>query len=143
MLIPWRPLGAAISYGILGPIVGAGVIAIIFAPAVANLGPFEGSLAAEFMFRAYIVGGPPMIATGFLAAIASKKRRLPSLTLQSAVLGFILTGLSMLLLTSLAPAETEPNTAFILWVATAGAFGGFGAALLTALIMVLRKPIAD
>jgi hypothetical protein len=143
MVIPWRPLTAAIFYAGLGPLVGAAVIALIFAPAVANLGPLEGGVAAEFLFRAYLVGAPPMIATGFLAGLSSRKRRLPTLTLQSAVLGFIFTGLSMLLLTSLAPAPTEPNTGFILWVATAGAFGGFGAALLTALIMVLRRPIAD
>jgi hypothetical protein len=140
--MPWRPLGAAISYGILGPIVGAAILAIIFAPAVANLGPFEGSMAAEFMFRAYIVGGPPMIATGFLAALASRKRRLPSLTLLSAGLGFVLTAISLLLLTAVVP-ETETPLGLTLWGAAAGAFGGFGAALLTALITVLRKPIAD
>lgn len=139
----WRPLGAAISYGILGPIVGAAVLAVIFAPAVANLGPFEGSMAAEFMFRAYIVGGPPMIATGFLAALASKKRRLPSLTLLSAFLGFILTGLSFLLLNALVPTESEAPFEITLWGASAGAFGGFGAALVTALIMSLRKPLAN
>ncbi len=147
----WTPLSAAVSYGVLGPIIGVGITALILAPAVANLGPLREGATADFIFGAYVIGAPPMIACGFLAGVASQRgRRLPSLTGLSAYLGLVFVGLSALFWAFLGPGAVEPTAAItpvgltreiILWIATVGAFAGFGAALLTALIMAIRRPM--
>ncbi|MCW5713672.1 MAG: hypothetical protein KIT43_04050 [Bauldia sp.] len=37
----WRPLPSALLFAILGPLVGAGLVLLLLAPAIANLGPFD------------------------------------------------------------------------------------------------------
>ena len=59
----WRPLPSALFFAIAGPLIGAGLVLLVFAPAIANLGPFDASAPLDLLFGAFVIGLPPMAAT--------------------------------------------------------------------------------
>jgi hypothetical protein len=129
----WRPLTTAIFFAVFGPAIGFALTLAFLSPAIVNLGPYENSAFWELAFGVYVIGAPPLAATGFLAGVLSRRgTRVPSLTFQSAVMGFVFGGLSALFWGYLG-SILAPSGAMIFAIAVAGAVAGFGAAVLRAL----------
>ncbi|MCW5697784.1 MAG: hypothetical protein KIS96_13755 [Bauldia sp.] len=94
----WRTGRTVLLFALGGPLIGGAIFLALFVPAIRNLGPFQSTALLDLAFGAYIVGTPPMIATGLLvAALGRRGRRLPTLTLIAAAAGFLLGMLSAFL----------------------------------------------
>lgn len=135
----WRPLPSALFFAIAGPLIGAGLVLLVFAPAIANLGPFDASAPLDLLFGAFVIGLPPMAATGLFVGLGAEKgRSLPRLLLRAAVAGFVLSGLSAVLLATLGPV-VSPTWQMMLAVAVLGAVTAPLASLFAALILRRRS----
>lgn len=127
-----RPLPTALAFAVIGPLIGALLLLALFSPAIANLGPFSSDAFLDLLLGAYLVGFLPMAVTGFLVAGAARRgSRLPTLTLQASVFGFVLTGLSILVWI-LAGTSVGSTTAVVVAVALGGAISGFLTTLIVA-----------
>lgn len=94
----WRIGRTVLLFALAGPLLGGAIFLALFVPALQNLGPFESTALLDLAFGAYIVGVPPMIATGLLVnALGQRGRRLPTLTMSAALAGFLLGMLSAFL----------------------------------------------
>jgi hypothetical protein len=128
----WRPLPTALAFAAIGPLIGALLLLALFSPAIANLGPFSSDAFLDLLSGAYLVGLSPMAVTGYLVARAAGRRsRLPTLTLQASVLGFVLTGLAILVWI-LAGTAVESTAGVVIAVAAGGAISGFLTTLIVA-----------
>jgi hypothetical protein len=135
----WRPLTTAIFFAIFGPAIGFALTLAFLSPAIVNLGPYESGAFWELAFGVYIIGAPPLAATGFLAGVLSRRgTRVPSLTFQSAVMGFVFGGLSALFWGYLG-SILAPSSQLVFAIAVAGAVAGFGAAVLRGLSGVFSR----
>src|SRR5688572_10535277 len=100
----WRPLVSALLFSVAGPLIGAGLVLLVLAPAIASVGPFDASAPGELLFGAFVVGLPPLAATGLFVGLGAERgRSLPRLVLRAMVAGFLLSGLSAMLLAMLGP----------------------------------------
>lgn len=130
----WRPLPSTLLFAIAGPVVGAGLVLLVLAPAIANLGPFDASAPADLLFGAFIVGLPPMGATGLFVGLGAERGQLlPRLLLRATVAGFALSGLSAILLAMLGPV-VSPTWQMMLAIAVVGAVAALIVCLLAALV---------
>ncbi|MCC6736730.1 MAG: hypothetical protein IT534_11480 [Bauldia sp.] len=116
----WRPLPSALLFAVLGPLAGAGIVLLLLAPAIADLGPFDADAPVDLLFGAFVVGLPPMAATGLFVGLGAERgSSVPRLLLRAAVAGFLLSGLSAVLLAMLGPV-VSPTWQMMLAVAVIG-----------------------
>lgn len=139
----WRPLTSALLFAIAGPLVGTGIVLLLLAPAIANLGPFDASAPGELLFGAFVVGLPPMAATGLFVGLGAERgRSLPRLLLRAAIAGFLLSGLSAVLLATLGPV-LSPTWQMMLAVAVIGAGAALVACLVAAIVLRRATPLGN
>lgn len=135
----WRPFPSAVFFAIAGPLIAAGLVLLVFAPAIANLGPFDASAPLDLLFGAFVIGLPPMAATGLFVGLGAEKgRSLPRLLLRAASAGFLLAGLSAVLLATLGPI-VSPTWQMMLAVAVLGAVAALLACLVAAVLLRRRS----
>lgn len=139
----WRPLPSALFFAILGPLVGAGIVLLVLAPAIANLGPFDADAPIDLLFGAFVVGLPPMAATGLFVGLGAEHgRSLPRLLLRAGVAGFLLSGLSAVLLAMLGPV-VSPTWQMMLAVAVIGGVAAGVVCLVAALLFRRRSATSE
>ena len=130
-----RPLRTTLLFAAIGPLVAIALTLAVFAPAIANLGPFGPDAGFGVLFGGYVIGAPPLAATGFLVATAAGRGwRLPRLTLVAAILGFAFGGLSALFWFAFGPDTGDLNTALLMLLATIGATAAFATTILLGLL---------
>ncbi|MCW5717853.1 MAG: hypothetical protein KIS68_08500 [Bauldia sp.] len=135
----WRPLPSALLFAIAGPLVGAGLVLLLFAPAITNLGPFDPAAPLDLLFGAFVIGLPPMAATGLFVGLGAERgRSLPRLLLRAAAAGFLLSGLSAVLLAMLGPV-LSPTWQMMLAVAVLGAVAALLVCLVAAVLLRRRS----
>ena len=136
----WRPLPIALAFALIGPLVGALLMLALISPSVAEFGPFVSDAFLDIFVGAYVIGAPSLGFTGYwVARSAERGARLPTLTLQAALLGLVLTGLSVLVWI-LAGSVVESATGVGIMIAMAGSVGAFTATLLIAgFAAILRR----
>ncbi|MGV8838996.1 MAG: hypothetical protein ACWA6X_01690 [Bauldia sp.] len=138
----WRPLPSALFFAVLGPLAGAGIVLLLLAPAIANLGPFDADAPVDLLFGAFVVGLPPMAATGLFVGLGAERGRpVLRLLLRAVGAGFLLSGLSAVLLSMLGPV-VSPTWQMILAVAVIGALAA-GVVCLGAALVLRRGPAPD
>lgn len=139
----WRPLPIAIAFALIGPAVGALLMLALISPSIAEFGPFLSGALRDIFVGAYVIGIPALGFTGYwVARSAERGARLPTLTLQAALLGLILTGLSVLVWI-LAGSVVESATGVGIMIAIAGSIGAFAATLIVSgfgAILRRRRP---
>lgn len=137
----WRPVRTALYFGLLGPAIGVALLLIVFgAPRDGSLG-IDTADVVDLVISAYVIGLPPMLATGFLTAIAAQRgRSFAGLTGRAAILGTVFGAVSALLWAFLGPPDAEPNVDLVLALAVAGGVAGFGCTLLVGFLTLFRRP---
>ncbi len=135
----WRPVRAAFHYGLLGPAIGVALLLIVFgSPGDSSLGLETGDLVDLFI-SAYVIGLPPMLATGFLTAVAAQKgRSFAGLTGRSMMLGIVFGAVSALLWAFLGAPGSAPNVDLVVALAVAGGVAAFGCTLVLGLLSLFR-----
>ena len=102
----------------------------LITPSIAGLEPLASDAFQDVVFGAYVVGGLPMALTGWLIARAQRRgARLPSLTLQGALFGLTIAGLSAWTWI-LAGTDVGNAAGVVAMVAVAGSIGSFVSTLI-------------
>ena len=131
----WKPLRMALLYALIGPIVGALLLAAALGGSVAAWAPRGLDLASV-----YIIGLPPLLATGFVVAVlAQRGRSFIGLTLVSTLVGAAFGAVSAIFYGFLV-LETSPSFSFFTAMVVAGGAAGFGCVLMVGVLSLFRPP---
>ena len=130
----WGPLRTSLFYAIVGPLMGALLLAAILGDSAAAWAPQGLDIIAV-----YIIGLPPLLATGFVVAIVAQRgRSFFSLALLSTLIGAGFGGLSALFYGFLV-LEVSPTFSFFAAMAAAGGAAGLGCLIIIgALALIFR-----
>ncbi|MGD9739835.1 MAG: hypothetical protein AB7O56_07305 [Bauldia sp.] len=130
----------ALTYALLGPALGLGITLGVLSPAIRNLGPVQPGSFFELALSLYVIGLPPMLATGlFVAAAEQRGAGFVSLLLQSAALGFLLTGISGLIWGFLGSVSIAPSWRLIVAIAAIGGVAASAACVVLGFFTLLRR----
>lgn len=136
----WRALPTTLLFAAIGPAIMVALAISVFSPAIDNLGPFETSAFWNLVAFAYVIGAPPLAATGFLTAVASRSgAHLPALTIRGALWGALFAALSAAFWMFLGPTTTDPSWQLVVAIGIAGAVAGFGSALIVGVASLFRR----
>jgi hypothetical protein len=131
----WRPIRMALLYALLGPLIGAGLLAAALGGSAAAWAPRGLDLISV-----YIIGFPPLLATGFIVAVmAQRGRSFFGLWLMSTLIGAGFGALSAAFYGFLVP-EASPNLRFFMAMIIAGGAAGFCCLVLVGLMTLFRSP---
>jgi hypothetical protein len=131
----WRPIRMALLYALLGPLIGAGILAAALGGSAAAWAPRGLDLISV-----YIIGFPPLLATGFIVAVrAQRSRSFILLWLTSTAIGALFGAISALFYGFLV-LDASPTFSFFMAMTIAGGAAGFGCLLLVGLLTLFRSP---
>ena len=135
-----KVVAIALVFALLGPALGLGITLGVLAPAIENLGPVEPRSFLELAISLYVIGLPPMLATGlFIAAAEQRGAGFVSLLLQSAALGFLLSGISGLVWGFLGSVSIAPNWRLIVAIAAIGGVAASAACVVLGFVAIVRR----
>lgn len=135
-----RVVATALTYALLGPALGLGITLGALSPAISNLGPVEPSSFLELALSLYVIGLPPMLATGlFVAAAEQRGAGFVSQLLQSAALGFLLTGISGLIWGFLGSVSIAPSWSLIIAIAAIGGVAASASCVVLGFVALIRR----
>lgn len=130
----------ALIYALGGPAIGLGVTLGVLAPAVANLGPVETGSFFQLALSVYMIGLPPMLATGlFVAAAMQRGAGFVSVLVQSAALGFLFCAISAMIFGFLGSVSIAPSWRLIVAIASIGGIAATIACVILGVAGVLRR----
>lgn len=135
----WRPVRTAFYFALLGPLIGAVLLLLAFEEPASGSRALAPAAIGDLIISGYIIGLPPMLATGFLVAVrAQRGRSFFGLIAYAAILGAVFGGLSALLWVVLGPPSTVPSVDLIAALAIAGGAAGIGCVIIVGLLSLFR-----
>ncbi|MCW5713675.1 MAG: hypothetical protein KIT43_04065 [Bauldia sp.] len=70
-----RPVRTALFFGVVPPLAGVAIPAVGYFPATTNLGPYAGHALTFVAVAGYVMGAPPLAATGAVVGLLARRGR--------------------------------------------------------------------
>lgn len=74
-MVVLRPGRTAAFFGVVPPFAGVVILALGYFPAISNLGPYAGQALIFIAAAGYVMGAPPLAATGAVVGLLARRGR--------------------------------------------------------------------
>lgn len=136
----WGPVMTAFYFGLMGPLIGVALLLLVVEAPVIGERALAAGTVVDLIISAYVIGLPPMLATGFLTSVAAQRgRSFAGLTATAAILGLVFGAISAVLWAFLGPPDGRPSFDLVVALAVAGAVAGFCCTLILGLMALFRR----